>query len=57
MQEGCSRAEMARRLGWPPSRVTAAVDELRDQILAQCGALVDDLEPRLQHLIDTLKGT
>jgi hypothetical protein len=57
MQEGCSRAEMARRLGWPPSRVTAAVDEIRDAILAQCEAMLDSLEPRLRTLVLELKGT
>lgn len=54
MQEGCSRAEMAARLGWPDSRVTAAVTEMRDAILAQCEAMVDDLEPRLRDLVNRL---
>jgi hypothetical protein len=51
MQEGCSRAEISRRLGWKDAQTTAAMNLIRDAILDQCRAMVDDLEPRLRDLV------
>lgn len=54
MQEGCSRQEMADRLDWTESRVSAAIAEMRAAILDQCAAMIDDLEPKLALLVKTL---
>lgn len=51
MQEGCSRAEISRRLGWKDTQTAAALNLMRDAILDQCEALLDDLEPRLRDLV------
>jgi hypothetical protein len=56
MQEGCSRAEITRRLGWKDAETTAALALIRDAILEQCEQMVDDLEPRLRDLVDSLRG-
>lgn len=55
--EGCSRAEISRRLGWKDAETAAAIALIRDAILDQCVRMVDDLEPRLRDLVDQLTAT
>ncbi len=57
MQEGCSRQEIATRLGWPESRVAAAVAEMLEAILDQCATMIDDLEPKIARLVNAHRKT
>jgi len=54
ISEGCSRSEMGRRLGWPDAQVGRAVEEIRSAIVDQCYAMLDQLEPRVRGLVESL---
>jgi hypothetical protein len=55
--EGCSRAEISRKLGWKDTETAAALNLIRDAILEQCRRQLDTLEPRLRDLVERLGGS
>lgn len=56
MQEGCSQSEIAKRLSLPEARVAAMRREMRDAIVDQCHARLDELEPRVRALVEQLRA-